>query len=102
MRKIFFGLLMTLLSFQAVAQDDDNKTITRLKIELGNYGYIRVENNFSLACPYNAVFFDIVSDSGKGHLSLFLAAKLASVAVSVTYAIDSETGNCKLSAAALD
>ncbi len=101
MRSIIFGILLAVLSLQVVAVDDDNKIIKRIKIEAADYGYIRVENNFSLGCLYTAAFFDIASASGKGYLSLLLSAKLAGVPVTISYEKDS-AGKCDISGVALD
>jgi hypothetical protein len=80
---------------------DENKTISRLKGEATDKGYIKVSEGFSASCLYGVVYFDISSSSGKGYLSVLLAAKMASKPIAIDY--DKAANDiCTLSAVAID
>lgn len=70
------------------AQTDTNRTITKLAVQNDDRGYFRAVEGFTLGCKYSVVYFDVATPSGKGYLSLLMAAKMASKAVSITYDID--------------
>ncbi len=83
---LIFGLILSTFPFQAfAAQTDPNRTITALSVEPGNRGYFKVSEGFTLSCQYNVVYFDVESSSGKGYLSLLMAAKMSGKKVTITY-----------------
>ncbi|NQZ10124.1 MAG: hypothetical protein HRT35_23490 [Algicola sp.] len=85
-----------MLLFQAFAAPaDDNRTIANVTVETGDKGYIRVAEGFTLSCQYGVVYFDLTTPSGKGQLSMLLAAKMGNKKVKVVY--NKDTSNiCNL------
>ena len=102
MNKALTGIIIALFSIQSFAiQTDENRTITRVAVEPSDRGYIKVSEGLTLSCKYNVVYFDVASSSGKGYLSVILAARMADVKVAITYDIDT-SNNCSLSTIAID
>jgi len=97
-RNWIYGFILLVCSIETFAvQTDDNKTIAKLSIETGDRGYI---TTFTLVCQYSVVYFDLASASGKGYLSVLLAAKMSGKKISVTY--DKDINNiCTLSHAGI-
>lgn len=86
--KSFLAITAILMAFSLpsfAAQTDKERTITTLSVQPGNKGYFKVSEGFTLSCQYNVVYFDVESSSGKGYLSLLMAAKMSSKNVTITY-----------------
>jgi|GEM_PF-5323594 len=79
-------IVLSMLSFPLLAVTvDENKLVTRLKVQAEDKAYIRVSGGLSASCLYDAAFFDVSTASGKGYLSVLLAAKMAHKQVTVDY-----------------
>ena len=84
-KSLIFTIVLGMLSTQAAAEDDSYKTIENVTVESGDKGYIRVAGGFASSCLYNVAYFDLTTFTGRGQLSILMAAKMANKKVKVVY-----------------
>jgi hypothetical protein len=100
MKKVVtLGLIATLLSAQAFAVVENNKTITTFALNdsIGN-GYFGVAEPLTQLCNFGVIMF-----SGNSFLTVLLAAKLAGKKISLlNYNFNSSTKECTLISFAIE
>lgn len=75
---------------------DSALTIAHVGTQQGGFAYVQIPNGLSLTCPFNAVYIDVLSDSGKAMYSTALTAKVSNTPINrLTYQI--KDGVCQAS-----
>ncbi len=101
MRNILYTMLLLLGSSEAIAVTDYDKTIHAIGIGLNPNpllsGSFRTAEKLAIDCPYETIYFDVSSNSGKAMYSTILMAKAGKYKLSrIDYFLTADGRYCSL------